>query len=162
MAQHNLFAGPYLDRRAEARLDPDWIAAARGDAGTLYLLMREGAALMHRGTDPALSRLALVVGTDARVTSLADPSRLVLLGRYEQHRCVMVDLTPESAAASDGEEFADLRPLASELPASEAGLVAYARALSLWRANHRFCSRCGTLPLPEQAGHQLRCPACGY
>lgn len=166
MAQDNLFAGPYLDRRAEERCDPHWLPAALRDPGTLYLLMREGAALMRRaeeaGPAQGMPRLALVAGTDWRVTAMADPARMVLLGWYEQRRCVLVDLTDELATTDDGEEFTELRPLASELPANEAGLVAYGRALSLWRANHRFCSRCGTPPVPENAGHQLRCPACGY
>lgn len=166
MAQDNLFAGPYLDRRAEQRLDPQWIAVARDDPGTVYVLMREGAALMRRaevpGADAAATRLAFVSGTDLRVAALADPARMVLLGWYEQRRVVLVDVSGEQAVAGEGEEFAELRPLASELPVSEAGLVAYARALNLWRVNHRFCSRCGTLPVPEQAGHLLRCPACGY
>ncbi|NJK43889.1 MAG: hypothetical protein HC933_06025, partial [Pleurocapsa sp. SU_196_0] len=38
------------------------------------------------------------------------------------------------AIAQEGESFSELRPLASELPAGEAGLFAYARALHLWRA----------------------------
>jgi NAD+ diphosphatase len=162
MSQDNLFAGPYLDRRAEERLDPQWITAARCDAGTLYVLMREGAALMRPAEVAGTPRLALVSGTDARVMAAAEGGHMVLLGWYEQRRCVLVDLPDELATIGEGEEFAELRPLASELPVSEAGLVAYARAMSLWRASHRFCSRCGTPPLPEQAGHQLRCPACGY
>jgi NAD+ diphosphatase len=161
MVQDNLFAGPYLERRPEARLDPDWIAAARGDADTLHLLMWEGAVLMQRGPDPSVRRLALVPGTDARVMAAADPARLVLLGWYEQRRCVLVDLTSATAAAGEGEEFAELRPLASELPAGEAGLAAYARALHLWRASHRFCGRCAAPLQAGRAGHLLSCPACG-
>jgi NAD+ diphosphatase len=75
---------------------------------------------------------------------------------------VLVDLPAELAVEGDGERFAELRPLASELPAGEASLVAYARALNLWRANHRHCGRCGTLTTASHAGHSRDCPACGY
>ena len=34
----NVFAGPYVDRRADQRQAADWLAAARADPGTLYLL----------------------------------------------------------------------------------------------------------------------------
>ena len=51
-------------------------------------------------------------------------------------------------------------PLACELPADQAGLLAYARALNVWRANHRYCSRCGTPTLGARAGHARHCPAC--
>lgn len=166
MAQENLFAGPYLDRRAEERRDPQWLPAARRDPGTLYLLMCEGAALMRRaeeaGAMPGMPRLALVAGDDWRVTAITDPGRMVLLGWYEKRRCVLVDLSAELAETGAGEEFAELRPLASELPVEEAGLAAYGRALNLWRANHRFCGRCGTQTMVANAGHQLLCPACGF
>src|SRR5437868_165469 len=33
-----LFSGSFLDRRAELRDDPEWIAVARADPGTQYVL----------------------------------------------------------------------------------------------------------------------------
>jgi NAD+ diphosphatase len=38
-----------------------------------------------------------------------------------------------------------------------ASLLAYARALSLWKARHRFCGVCGAPNLPMRAGHVMRC-----
>ncbi len=86
----------------------------------------------------------------------------MLLGWYETRRCLLVDLPPEQAIEHAGEAFCELRPLAAELPASEASLLAYARALSLWRANHRHCSRCSGPMRSDRAGHLLHCAACGY
>jgi NAD+ diphosphatase len=106
--------------------------------------------------------VAFLSGSDSRVAATQDPERLVLLGWYEARRCVLVDLPPEHAVEREGETFAELRPLAAELPAAEAGLIAYARALNLWRANHRYCSRCGDTLLSSRAGHLRHCPACGY
>jgi NAD+ diphosphatase len=161
MAPENPFAGSYLERRAEARLREDWLAEARADSGTLYIGMRQGAALVRpAGTGDA--RVAFLTGSDPRVAAARDPEQLVLLGWYEQQRCVLVDLAPEQAIEGEGESFAELRPLAAELPASEAGLIAYARALHLWRANHRYCSRCGGVMHSCRAGHLRHCQACGY
>lgn len=158
MAPENLFAGAYLDRRAEARLRPDWLAEAREDTSTLYIAMRQSAGLVIA----ASSRIAFLSGSDPRVAGTTDPDRLLLLGWYENQRCVMVDLEPELAVEQPGETFGELRPLASELPPGEAGLFAYARALNLWRASHRYCSRCGTANVAIRAGHTRQCPACGY
>jgi NAD+ diphosphatase len=157
MSSENLFAGAYLDRRAEARLREDWLEQARGDAGTLYIVMRQAAALVDAVN---ASRIAFLPGTDPRVAGTTDPDRMLLLGWYQQQRCVMVDLAPDLAVEQPGESFTELRPLASELPASEAGLLAYARALNLWRASHRFCSRCGTPNIATRAGHARHCPSC--
>ena len=157
MASENLFAGAYLDRRAEARLRDDWLQQARSDSGTLYIVMRQAAALVAAGD---ASRIAFLPGSDPRVASTTDPDRLLLLGWYQERRCVLVDLEPGLAVEQPGETFTELRPLASELPASEAGLLAYARALHLWRANHRFCSRCGTPNIGTRAGHARHCPRC--
>lgn len=157
MASENLFAGAYLDRRAEARLRDDWLEEARGDTGTLYIVMRQAATLVEAGN---ASRIAFLPGTDSRVASTTDPDRLLLLGWYQERRCVLVDLDPDLAVEQPGEAFSELRPLASELPASEAGLLAYARALNLWRASHRYCSRCGTPNIGTRAGHARHCPSC--
>jgi NAD+ diphosphatase len=47
------------------------------------------------------------------------------------------------------------------LAGEDAALLAYARAMALWRAAHRFCSNCGNPVRAVSAGHVLQCPACG-
>jgi NAD+ diphosphatase len=66
---------------------------------------------------------------------------------------------PSPTAAS----FEDLRLIAAQLPAEEAGLLAYARAMVSWRRQHRFCGCCGAQTTPAKGGHVLICsnPACG-
>jgi NAD+ diphosphatase len=156
----NLFSGAYLDRRVDARLREDWLAEARADAHTLYVAMRQGAALVRPAAQGG-SRVVFLCGSDPRVAATVDPERLVLLGWYREQRCVLVDLPAQIDAEREGERFAELRPLASELSAGEAGVVAYARALNLWRIGHRFCAACGGATVAARAGHARRCPACG-
>src|SRR6266699_2361599 len=102
----NYFAGPYLERRAEAREDPEWLAAARADPDTIYLIGRGTAQLLHTGPPPRIAFL----GHDA--------------------------------------------PL---VRTEESGLLAYARALSIWRARHRHCGVCGAPTIATRAGHILSC-----
>jgi NAD+ diphosphatase len=160
MAPENLFAGAYLDRRAEARLHEDWLAEAQADPGTRYLAMRAGAALTHPSSDASPVRIAFLSGDDPRVAAAISPECCVLLGWFHQTRCVLVDLTLDAPVHEPREQLAELRPLANELAPAEAGLVAYARALHLWHANHRFCGRCGAPTRSERAGHMRRCTAC--
>jgi len=53
--------------------------------------------------------------------------------------------------------YEELRPLSALLPADEAGLLAYARALAVWRARTRHCGVCGAPTAPIRAGHCLVC-----
>lgn len=154
------FTGLYLDRRAEARLRAGWVAEAQADPATRYLAMWQGAVLMH-AVEAGSHRVALLSGTDPRISG-ATAEELVLLGWYREQRCVLVDLPEERAVADAGEHFAELRPLAAELPADQVGLLAYARALHLWRATHRFCGRCGAPLLSRRAGHVRHCAACRH
>ena len=90
-------------------------------------------------------------------------SELSLLGWFEGHRIVLVDLPPELQLEVPGTEFQELRPLLAVLPASEIELLSLARALVIWRSRHRHCGVCGASNEPRSAGHVLRCTnaACG-
>lgn len=160
MAPENLFAGAYLDRRAEARFREDWLAEARGDPQTLYVAMRGGAALTCCPGEGDHTHIAFLSGHDTRVL-LAPQEDMVLLGWVQQRRCVLVTLPPEAPVHEPAERLSELRPLANELAPSDAGLLAYARALHLWHAEHRFCSRCGAPTRAARAGHLRQCDACG-
>jgi len=148
----NFFAGPYLERRAEAREDPEWVAAAWGDSATSYLVARGTAHLLH-GDPP---RAALLTRSDPLVRS-APAASLTLLGWFRGARCVLINLPPERAEAPGGMRFEELRPLSGLLPVDEAGLLAYTRALAVWRARTRHCGVCGAPTAPIRAGHCLVC-----
>ena len=156
-ARPNFFAGPYLERRAEAREDPHWLQAAHADPGTRYLAMQGTTHLLEPGATPHPALL----DAQAPLVQAAAPAALTLLGWFRDARCVLVEL-PAAARAPPGLAFQELRPLSAVLPADEAGLLAYARALTIWHARHRFCGVCGAPTAPVRAGHCLRCtsPVC--
>ena len=160
MSSANPFAGAYLDRRAEARLRDDWLAEALADPDTRFIAMHDSAALVRPAEAGSLARAVFLPTDDPRVTAHLDPQRLVLLGWFTGHRCVLVELEPAAATVLPGEAFSELRPLASELPAPEAALLGYARALNIWRANHLLCGRCGARTIAIRAGHARLCIAC--
>jgi NAD+ diphosphatase len=152
-SEPNFFAGPYLDRRAEAREDPEWIAAAWADTHSRYLVSR-GTAQLVSGDPP---RAALLTREVPLVRS-APAASLTLLGWFGGARCVLITLPRErDAEAPAGTRFEELRPLSALLPADEAGLLAYARALSVWRARAQHCGVCGAPTKPTRGGHCLNC-----
>lgn len=149
----NFFAGPYLERRAEMREDARWLEAALGDPDTLFLPVLGTAQLVSREPAPHVA----FVDAGHTLVRTAELSRLTLLGWFRGVRCVMCEVEEHEAAVVEEARFEELRPVSSLLPADEAGLLAYARALAIWRAGHRFCGACGAPTLVQRAGHVLRC-----
>jgi len=158
----NFFSGPYIDRRSEAREAEMWLHEARSDARTLYLVSRGTAQLLTElDADEGVPRIALLTGEHPLVAGASDAD-LVLLGWYRGTRCILVEASADlSVEAPAGTRFEELRPLSARLAPDEAGLLAYARALSIWRLRHRFCGLCGSRTRAERAGHLLRCTASG-
>jgi NAD+ diphosphatase len=160
-ARPNFFSGPYIDRRAEAREEPGWREAALADPATLYLLAKGTTQLVRSKPEP---RIEFVRG-DHPVIRAGDPQQFVLLGWFHGTRCVLVELEPDSTVSvPEGATFEELRPLSPLLRGDEAGLLAYVRALSIWRSRHKFCGVCGYSTLPERAGHVFQCtnPTCKH
>ena len=155
-----LFAGPFLERRAELRDDPTWVAAARGDPATRYIV---GAGATQLVTAGQSVEIVFLEGSHVLVAGAGD-EQLTLLGWYRGERCVLVELgDPDAARAAlpADAELRELRPLAPLLPADSASLLAYARALALWKGRHRYCGVCGAPNQPARAGHVMRCTRAG-
>jgi NAD+ diphosphatase len=150
----NFFSGPYIDRRAEAREESGWLEAALSDPATLYMLGRGTLQLVRIQPEPRIEFLT----HEHPIVRAAQHRELVLLGWFRGVRCVLIQLESEfSANVPDGASFEELRPLSPLLRGDEAGLLAYARALSIWRSRQRFCGVCGFSAVPERAGHVIRC-----
>lgn len=125
---------------------------ARADPATHYLICR-GTAHLVRREPPAIAFL----GPENEAISAIDASRLTLLGWFRGHRCVLVDLPEDLTLAPPGTVFEELRPLLPLQAADETALLAYARALIVWRSRQRHCGVCGAPTLPRNAGHVLVC-----
>jgi NAD+ diphosphatase len=160
MAPTHVFAGPYLERRADARLQDDWLEVARADSETLYLCMSGPAALVRQLPGDEASSIAFLSSADPRLGNALAAERYVLLGWFRNQRCVLVDLPQDLPRTDERETFSELRPLAAGLAPDEAGLLAYARALKLWHDSHRYCGRCGTPTTATRAGHARHCATC--
>lgn len=156
----NTFAGSALDRRSEAREAEDWHSAALADAATVFVVSRSTTHLVFPGNE---GRIAFLCRNHPLVVS-ADPKQLVLLGWLNGARHVLLDLGEQKVAGlPEGATFEELRPLVLTFNEEQASILAYARALSIWRSRSRYCGVCGSPTAPRSAGHVLRCtnPTCG-
>lgn len=57
-------------------------------------------------------------------------------------------------------QWLDLRTAASRFDPFQAGIAAYARALTLWQQRTRYCSVCASALVLTRAGHVAHCPTC--
>jgi NAD+ diphosphatase len=151
----NVFSGLSLDRNAEQRDDAEWIAAQLADPRARFLLLgAEGHALAQRDVD------ALRVIAASERQDLLPSATVSYLGADETGPFFALNAESRDAAriaAELGGDFIDLRSAGTRLQAFEAGLFAYARALSHWQSRTRFCSVCGSPVIVVTAGHRARC-----
>src|SRR5216684_3974361 len=78
MQQRNIFAGPYLDRAAHLRQDPEWFAAALADERSRAIPVWNSRNLIAEGDAPRAAYLELTHIPSERRNS----GELVLLGRF--------------------------------------------------------------------------------
>ena len=158
--QPNVFAGSPLDRVANERRDPEWLAECLAHPDRRYLALCNLEALVARGSPPAIAWLAASALPDGDLVA-----RAVLLGLDEGVPRLALDLTSVEAALvdgllDDGRRFEEVRGIAPELSSQEAAILAQARSLVDWHARHRFCAVCGNPTEPHLGGGMRRCDGC--
>lgn len=149
----NFLAGPYLDRRADQRENPQWLDEALADTSTLFLPV-SGTALGVAGEPPEPAFL----DASHPIVRAANHRSPVLLGWFRERRCVLLQVARDHTTSLHASlRFEELRPLAPLLDSAAAGLMAYARALIWWQQRHRFCGVCGSPAAAVRAGHVMCC-----
>lgn len=160
----HVFASLALDRRAEERDDATWAQAQAGDPRSRYLVLREHPRDGHRSLlDAQGAALRLLGSVEQR--ALLPQAAATYLGEDAQGPLFAICVDDELGARIAAELAAtdiDLRSAGLQLPAFDASLFAYARALAHWQSRARWCGACGA-PLELFAlGHRAHCtnPAC--
>jgi NAD+ diphosphatase len=154
MHRRNVFAGPYLDREAHLRQDAAWFADALADRNSRVVAVWNSRSLIADGERPTGAFLELErIPRDRRGVN-----DLILMGRANGTSFFAYEIESlEPPHVMEGARFEDLRFIASLLPADEAGILGYARALIAWRRRHRFCGSCGAPTVSVKGGHVLAC-----
>ena len=149
----NYLSGPYIERLAHLRKDEERIRAALNDPQAWLVPVWRTQSLVLR-TESGFA--AEFVRGFSRFESVS--TEPILLGAVEEHFCFALELPGDANPILDtNAQFMDLRTVAGVLARDQGGILAYARAMVLWRERHRFCGRCGTPTASTQAGHVLLC-----
>ena len=154
-ARENVFAGIDIDRMAERRDDRLWVEELEGVSTSHFLVLdSEGQAFVQAEADhpqwmsPAM-RSERFGDLPSTLLGLADGRAWFTLVVDETHADVYVALT--------GARRMSLREAGLIFPAFEAGLFAYAKGITHWQRQTRFCSQCGAPTLVVASGHRVQC-----
>jgi NAD+ diphosphatase len=170
------FSSNPLDRLSEKRDDAAALTAFLKSPGARAAAFARAMPVL-RGNGDGFA--ALHAFDDLRTLPAAEAP--VLLGRDDQGPVYGLLLSDETLAQKpagtdafvDRHESAvagrpdlcvrDLRALAVEsaLPRDEIAILAQAKTVLHWHANHRFCARCGGRTVSAQAGWRRDCESCG-
>ena len=170
------FGGSALNRAAELR-GPEAQAALQAHPSAKTTLFWRGKPLVQDQADDALG-LAWVDLDHPALGRAADS--LVFLGLNEEKEPLfLADISiwkpeelPETLnafldpsqqvhpALTNGEYFAELRAIMTQLSARDAELAATGRGLLEWHRTHGYCATCGAPSNMAMAGWQRNCPAC--
>jgi NAD+ diphosphatase len=136
-----VFAGAPLDRAPGERRRPGWLAARRRDPAARSLVLSDRGLWLE----------------DGHLVLVPPNGDSVFLGLSAERPL----FAQEAGDSEPGRgRPAGLREAATELPAQEAALAAYAGSLLAWHRRHRFCANCGHPTEHADGGHERHCERC--
>lgn len=159
----NFYSSVSVDRLGPRRSDQEWLDQARQAPTAVYLPVWR---MKNLVTDEQTPRPALLRSKDMEDLFPVAGS-VALLGEKDGETYFAVDLPANGAQPPEGlakmGRFRDLRRVGPLLGREEAALLAYARAITYWHGQNRFCGACGAETKSGQAGHLRVCtnPRCG-
>ena len=161
----NTYAAGPLDRAAHYRSDAAWLDTQLASAATRIVPLWQFKCLIDG--PPSLPRLKALAATDPAWCQHARQPPVFLGIAKDGVAWFAVALdnlssVDEPPLLGQDSAFVDLRAVGMLLPAGEAAILAYARALLWWHARHLYCGVCGTVARSSDGGHVRACtnPAC--
>ncbi len=147
-----------MDRRGELRTDPAELARIYAHPDTRFVPLWQHRCLVQE-------HAALLLRRDQLSQTHGAMEQAIFLGEQDQQFLFALrlpDQQPQHIPA--GSEFVELRDAMSHLPADDASLIAYARAMISWQDRHAYCGSCGCENQAEQGGFVMACSdqTCGH
>lgn len=152
-----LYGGLSLDRACGLRRDASALSQTLVAPTTRLVPLWQGRCLVDRRPG------ALWLAGDAAAELRGRGGNEVFLGLDGDTAWLAVDISGLPGDSERGPElglpahFESLRNVGGALPADEAALLAYAKAMLHWHSRHGFCGVCGAPTLPASGGHVRRC-----
>lgn len=155
----NTFTGNPLDRAADRRLDPAWVAEQRAHPDALALALWKGEVLVEPAEDgERLAYLKLDMAEDAT------GAEALFLGLWKNAPVFAAEFTgpadPLMGPLAGMGRFQEMRGAGMILPAPESAMAAVAKSLFDWHEFHGFCAKCGARSRVTDGGWKRICDAC--
>jgi NAD+ diphosphatase len=153
----NYYAANPIDRMTHKRRDAEWLAEQLKSAEALFIPVWDSKQLFTEG--PVPGPIFLPSRQTGELIEAAET--IVFLGGNGTTVYFALDLPHDNSSFADSlseiGRFQDLKRFGALLPAPQAALLAYARAITHWHRNHHFCGKCGSPTASVDGGH---CRAC--
>jgi NAD+ diphosphatase len=156
-SDRNFFTGSSIDRVGHRRRDQQWLAEQLASPKTVLIPVWQGQNLFTDEDQPAP-----VLTTAAALRDLiGEIGSPILLGVDDDRTYFAADLPADDPAQEDllagiG-RLHNLRQAAGMVDSRQAGLLAYANAITHWHRSTAFCGVCGSRNISSEAGHLLTC-----
>ncbi|MGA9342580.1 MAG: NAD(+) diphosphatase [Rhodanobacteraceae bacterium] len=151
----NVFAALALERNAEQRDDAMWLAGQLADSRARFLVLGPNGDALAQADASALHLLDIAEQAD--LDSVTPPTYLGADQGGPYFTLRLNDGEARRVAESRSGRFLDLRSAGACLHVFQAGLFAYARALSHWQSQSRYCPSCAAPLRLVAAGHRAIC-----
>ena len=158
----NIFTAFTLERASRRRRSDTWVRERLRDPTTRFVPVLESSVLIADESSPH----PVLLRPEDSACLLQRAESIVLLGESEERAYVAIGLTDaeeDSLSLAKRGAFVALRAVAALLDGREAGLLAYAKAMTYWHRRNRFCGDCGSATMSMHGGHLRVCTneACG-
>jgi NAD+ diphosphatase len=155
----NTFVAQGLDRAHNRRKDQDLVARRMRDPGSCFVPVRQSKILIAEGETPEPVFLNW-----NKLEGHVHEDSTFFLGEQKGRAYFVVDLDEKAPWHFEQMgRFRDLRAVAPLLSRDDGALLAYAKALTHWHRQNRFCGACGGQNETREGGHLRACvnPQCG-
>ena len=151
------FAGNILDRSEVERRDQNWISSLISNPETKFLLAKN---LLFPVESKSKELVWLTKKSLSQISDTISEDLFYLLGTKDNVGYFALDITNITVNTLDTWEFLEPREIALSANETDVANMAQAKSQIYWHRSHRYCSKCGSLSMPQKGGIVRTCQSC--
>ena len=151
------FAGNILDRSEVERRDQNWISSLISNPETKFLLAKN---LLFPVESKSKELVWLTKKSLSQISDTLSEDLFYLLGTKDNVGYFALDITNITVNTLDAWEFLEPREIALSANETDVAIMAQAKSQIYWHSSHRYCSKCGSLSIPQKGGIVRTCQNC--
>ena len=151
------FAGNILDRSEVERRDPNWISSLISNPETKFLLAKN---LLFPVESKSKELVWLTKKSLSQISDTISEDLCYLLGTKDNVGYFALDITNLTVNTLATWEIVEPREIALSATETDVAIMAQAKSQIYWHSSHRYCSKCGSLSMPQKGGIVRTCQSC--